>query len=491
MSDFQFTCPRCNRLLKGSDSMLGRVVECVCCNSEILLHSREMQQLIASSSPAVPDRAHGVLSSPPDSAGVPASFQATSSPPRTGGRASCKPQVVRNQTNCISQAEAVRDQIYALFERAALEHGVDVQIVKSPAFTAWPWVSVEAWVKHAQDPALTLRSSATMTIRPKEFCRFPVELDLVVCDDKRSRMWSSIVGFSASDAKDVLSYLLYQRGSMSFNFRRCRTHPLQFWRPKNTSVRLGVDYLSAAQPALYIVGFLTISLAGLGLLLIGIAAVLTFLSRRRRLYVLSTGRPTQEPRNLIRMDSWQTVVNGLGTAQQSVSEAIRAQIASCMAGCVSVSNERIWYWGTDGKEEREQVVARLNRGIAFVHVYRYGEDLYVGWDAHVNSGKWVEQSAGTGYDKKTSVLCSVNTIAAGWHVPTEYDVTDANCLLENVHAAVAKVIKLKLAENHIDQEIDFRILREERQGIAGREQPKAQDHKKNTKGVLSRLRRVG
>ena len=69
--------------------------------------------------------------------------------------------------------------------------------------------------------------------------------------------------------------------------------------------------------------------------------------------------------------------------------------------------------------------------------------------------------------------------------------TDANCLLENVHAAVAKVIKLKLAENHIDQEIDFRILREERQGIAGREQPKAQDHKKNTKGVLSRLRRVG
>jgi hypothetical protein len=36
-----------------------------------------------------------------------------------------------------------------------------------------------------------------------------------------------------------------------------------------------------------------------------------------------------------------------------------------------------------------------------------------------------------------------------------------------VHAAVTKVVKRAMADRKIDQEIDFKILREKREGIAG------------------------
>jgi len=156
-----------------------------------------------------------------------------------------------------------------------------------------------------------------------------------------------------------------------------------------------------------------------------------------------------------------------------------------------MANEKIWYWGVDGKEEREQLVARFRRGIAFVQIYRYGEDLFVGWDAHVNCGTWVEQIAGAGYDKTIQELCIVHTIAAGWHVPNEYDISDTNCLLERVHAAVTQVVKLKLAEHQIDQEIDFKIVREPRQNIAGRRDGESTGATAGIRSALSKISRIG
>jgi hypothetical protein len=184
------------------------------------------------------------------------------------------------------------------------------------------------------------------------------------------------------------------------------------------------------------------------------------------------------------------MIKNLGPARDSVVRSVEAILQEPSSDVsLGIASERIWHWGVDGKEEREQLVARFRRGIAFVHIYRYGNDLYVGWDAHVNCGDWIEVPSGAGFDKTTQELCRVNTISAGWHVPSEYDISDTNCLLEQVHAAVVKVVKLKLAEHQIDQEIDFKILREPRQSIAGR-RDSADDDEGGLKGVLSRFRRV-
>ena len=397
----------------------------------------------------------------------------------------------RNQTNGLSQAEAVRDQIYVLLESAAAERGVEVLLLKSPPFTSPPWVRVDSWLRHPQDSAMTLRSSAEFTFRSREFHRFPVEIDLALCDEKRSHRWFSIIAFDASDAKDVLRYLFCEKKAKTFDFQRCRLSPIQLWRPRNKPARLGYDPIAIVTPILYVVGFFTLMCFGVGLLLILSAALLSYFGKKRRLHVLSSGKPTQEPRNLVRLDSWQSLIWGLGRERAAVIEAIMKQVATISDDGLTISEERVWYWGLDGKEERSQLVARFRRAMVFIHVYSYGDDLFVGWDAHVNSGTWVEQVAGTGYDKKTSELCAIHTITAGWSVLTEYDITDANCLLERVHAAVTKVVKLKVAERHIDQEIDFRILREERQGIAGRQQTATGKATGGIKHVLSKFRRVG
>ena len=166
------------------------------------------------------------------------------------------------------------------------------------------------------------------------------------------------------------------------------------------------------------------------------------------------------------MDSWQALVTELGPDARKVKDEVSAALGASQDGA-RLSNEKIWYRDIDGKVEREQLVVTFRRAIAFIHIYADGNDLYVGWDAHVNGGTWIEQKVGTGRDPKTGAFCELRTIAAGWQTPVEFDVFDGNTLIERVHAAVTKTVRRTMADRKIDQEIDFQILREKREGIAG------------------------
>jgi hypothetical protein len=397
-----------------------------------------------------------------------------------------RPIVERNSTNCLSQAEAMRDHIHKLFVEAAARRKVDVLLLKSPPFTSPPWVKVECWMRNETDPTLTRRSSAVFTVRSREFHRFPTETDLVVANDRRTAKPTSIVEMDAGNAASILDFLLFERESTDFRLRRCRTNPFQLWRPLNRPVRLGTDPLAMWATWLSLIGFFTVQFfVGIPLLVIGI--VMAVVAFRRPRQILSAGKPSQEPRRLIRLDSWQTIVRGVGAERDSVKNAVRTELSRFTGETFVVEPERIWYWGVDGIEEREQIVIRFRRGIAFVHVYQYGSDLYVGWDAHVNCGTWVEKVSASGYEKQSKQPCSVYTIEPGWHIPTEYDLTDANCLLERVHAAATKTVKHQLAIHHIDQEIDFKILREQRQSVVGRQDTEGG----GVTGFFSRFRRVG
>src|SRR5205807_10607734 len=46
------------------------------------------------------------------------------------------------------------------------------------------------------------------------------------------------------------------------------------------------------------------------------------------------------------------------------------------------------------------------------------------------------------------------------------------CVLERVHAVVTRVLRRKLAEHRLDQEIGFKIVREQRAGITGEDRDK-------------------
>jgi hypothetical protein len=133
-------------------------------------------------------------------------------------------------------------------------------------------------------------------------------------------------------------------------------------------------------------------------------------------------------------------------------------------------SERIWYWGLEGKEEREQIVLTLGRGILFCQIHQYDKELYVGWDAHLNRGHWVEQTVAHGLDREANCLTHINTVVPGRQSVTEYDLYDLNCLIEWTHAKLTKIVKELMEERKIDQEVDFKILRGQRQKLTDDDQ---------------------
>ena len=197
----------------------------------------------------------------------------------------------------------------------------------------------------------------------------------------------------------------------------------------------------------------------------------------------SSGKPLFEPRQLMRVDSWQAVVSGAGPDAQSILRQLMAAVAQPPSPDFRSRLERIWYWGLDTKEEREQIVLTFGRGILFCQIYPYGRDLYIGWDAHLNKGTWLEKSVASGVDKTTRRLTEFKSITQGIQVITEYDVSDLSCLIEWAHLQLERIVKAYLAHRQIDQEIDFKILRGDRQNLTTSETADS-----GSKGFVKRLR---
>ncbi|HYR09516.1 MAG TPA: hypothetical protein VEQ60_17210, partial [Longimicrobium sp.] len=396
--------------------------------------------------------------------------------------------------NAISKAERARDQLYDMLLAACEEEGVEAVVVKSPPYSAEVAVTLESWTGIDDAPAVTERAWLKIIVRPTDFHRFEHELDVEVHRGDWTRRYTSVKLLTPKQVQLLVTFVLGRVRSPRFSLERFREHPLQFWRDRNSITRLRTDWallvaiiLMIAGTMMMIAAFITyqesrdfysydpygpqpgngvgLGVVGLTSLMAGIALVMHRF--RKPYFTLSSGRPLQEPRNLLRLDSWQALIYGLGVQAESLKTSIRAELERGRPQGFGLSDEHIWYWGVDGKEEREQIVVTFRRGIAFIHVYRYADDLYVAWDAHVNAGTWVEKSMAGGVERETGRRVQINTITGGWHVPNQYDITDTNCLVEWTHAAVTKVVKRFIAEHKIDQEIDFKILREERKGIEG------------------------
>jgi len=205
---------------------------------------------------------------------------------------------------------------------------------------------------------------------------------------------------------------------------------------------------------------------GLALLTSGLAGL--YYVYRSPTLVRNAGKPVAEPRYLRYLDSWQTVLFDARDDAELVRQRVMAlfgvaRFNGAREKQFAVGTERIWHWGLDGKVERVQIVLRHGRGLVYCQIHQYGSDLYVGWDAHLNVGTWVEKEVARGVDKLTGQRIKLTTVTHGVQNTSEYDLVDLNCLLEWTHAQVTKVLKRYIEERKIDQEIDFRIIRGDRQ----------------------------
>jgi hypothetical protein len=206
--------------------------------------------------------------------------------------------------------------------------------------------------------------------------------------------------------------------------------------------------LAAAGPVIATIAVL----AGLA-----VAVACFYMRWGRRKAVINAGQPIAQPRTLQLVDSWQTMIGDLGRNWENVRTKLFRRLADGQAFNIQPRLENISYLTPDGKQERQQLVLTQGRGMVFCHVYPYGDDVYVGWEAYINYGQWVERQLVSGFDQNLGMPAAINTVTPGIARVTEYDLIDLNSLTEWAHSRVVQAIKQLLAEHKVDQEIDFKI----------------------------------
>jgi hypothetical protein len=185
------------------------------------------------------------------------------------------------------------------------------------------------------------------------------------------------------------------------------------------------------------------------------------LFRRRKRAVYTASQPVVPPRDLGLVDSWHAVVAGLGRDWENVKRRLVASLAAGQSMGAECRPEIYGYRTPNGYEERERLVVSKGQGLVHLHIYPFGDDMFVGWQACLNWARWAET-----VPVATRVADGLETqfveIRPGGYIPNQFDLIDLNSLSEFVHRRLERELKAILKEKAIDQEIDFQIIRGDR-----------------------------
>lgn len=384
-----------------------------------------------------------------------------------------KPIIPRTTANIWNRVLDERDRIYTLCKASVAAEGLDGLVLKSNFLQFPAWVKVELWLP-VGSPGTTQRSSVIISLTPKPYHEYEFEYGVALDLQGKTKNRSGLLPLGSNDITDLIRYLLGKNSKV--HFRQFRKVDWHFWQIKNKVKLFRSDYFAVAAKFSILLGLVCFSLAaansvfgllGFFLMLAGVVGVIY--ASKRRFVVKTEGKPRSEPRNLLRVDSWQTVIFGAGDQSTRFNDRFLQALKNPPTPKFHAHIETVWYWGLDGKEERDQIILTQGRAIVFVQVYRYGKDLYVGWDGHLNRGQWVEETIARGIDRSTSRPTAITCVSPGTQTVTEYDLIDLSCLMEWGHAQLVNLCKQFLHELKIDQEIDFKIQRGERQGLVAGE----------------------
>jgi hypothetical protein len=374
------------------------------------------------------------------------------------------------------------DQIREAFKSAAAKRNLDAFITRSARGT-WPgWVRFEAWMP-AHERHLTARVDALVRIEPLPHRDRSVRISSEL-HHRGLRRWTSAMEVSphgiAEDAQldeaGIDRLVAYGVGEAAARPAAFRFDPLRglFRRNQFSEFRTGpeVKFAYGAMVVGYIFTAMGTAGAVIGILLLAVAGL--FLLGRwlerlgdKRVLVLDHGRPQAIPRVLTMLDSWYALVQGIGHSAEVCRQQLLERLSKECPLETSVALERIDYRTGSTLLAREQIVASYRRAVVFCHIYTYGDDLYVGWDAHLNRGEWREQDLQSGLSITQHAMARLTTVVTGSSQPTAYNLADVNGLMEWLHRHVSAHVRALLEEHKLDQQIDFTIIRAERQEALG------------------------
>jgi hypothetical protein len=384
----------------------------------------------------------------------------------------------RNDTNTYSRAEVLRDEACDRLVARAKKDNLKIIEQRSQSHSPTVWFRLDYMIP-SSNPDLSLTTSVAVDIERFDFHRFELTFNVKAQVGSRIKTVQGVIALDDSTIDRIHGHIVTPGKKLRLT-NRVRKYPWEFWRPKNKIRRLRRDWVAIGLP---LIGLLFLLIPYIGVLLMACVYIgILMRKRQRQTFVLTSGKPLTDPRALLWMDSWQVSIFGLGDFASTIQQGIITRLSHGGPQGASIKVEKIGYWGTDSWVEREQVVINHRRAIGFVHVVPYKDELYVGWESHLNSASWIEEKLAEGVDRVSGHDVVANRVIAGWHRLNEYDISDSNFLAEWVHEAVKREIKLRMAEHEIDQEIDFTVQRESRKdALSSSLEAKSSDKKTKTK----------
>jgi hypothetical protein len=389
----------------------------------------------------------------------------------------------------------VRDAIYDQMQEIALSCGLKVLVNRSPDFVYPNWVSMVAWLP-TEAAEITRRVSLVLELHIVPYHRFEITYLMRVMKNEKPKVMKFMTSVDEAFLRRWMLYLLKDGRRPAWRHRKIRAWPLAVWMPANTlqpvrkivfraelfgamaflfGLLLLVETIPFDNPisdqiislipvAGPISGILT-SVCGLGLVVAGV--VLLLIGMRRTIYHMSSARPDGQPRQLRTADTWSTLLPRIGQADDEARQRFLGALQMTAGDRRQIGEELIAYITPDGKRERRQIVLSEGRAIMFCHIYAYADDLLIGWDAHLNVGQWTEKKLAEGIHRASGKTVVLNTVVPASARLNEYDLIDLNGLIDWAHTNLVRIVKALMSEHRLDEEIDFKIIRGERQTLLG------------------------
>jgi uncharacterized membrane protein YhaH (DUF805 family) len=392
-----------------------------------------------------------------------------------------RPVLPVSHSALLDRAVVIRDHFAATIARVLEEEKVRASLLKSDSGNYPAWIRLEAWLPvGVGGPTQRQRCELELIVETRPFHRQSLICGARLKQGKRTIHLAGCFRFTERDVEEWSRYAI-GRGPRPPNYRPLldklrdkvallvpplspRYNPIdrQFRAPAY-DVRTAIG---AAACALVVAGLIdkdvlvtaVFAVAGLTVL----TAVYFIVSGRRyRLYDLVVPQSKLTPRHLGHVDSWHAVLVGLGGAAPVLTARLIARFEDTDADDLDVHREWYGYRISNGYEERERLVLSHRQAHVHVHVHTDGDNLFVGWQALLNWAQWRETSPVTTLeDGDQSVV--FRDVAPGWYYPDLFDLIELNSLSDTVHTAIEREVKSLLTEHGIDQQVDFEILRGDR-----------------------------
>ena len=209
----------------------------------------------------------------------------------------------------------------------------------------------------------------------------------------------------------------------------------------------------------------------LGFCALGAAWLIT---TRREKCVAVPKQSLRTPRREFRVDSWHVSVPGAGEQFQAFRDRLYKAVMT-RDPSISAELELHQDFTPRGVEERERLVFTRGQATLHIHIYPFSGHAFVGWESYLNWYRWAEGDA-VSTTVRDGRKVTYHSLQVGVHVPTDFDLIEADVLAETTHRVLVDEIKGFMKEREIEADLDFKIIR----GDRARALQEGKEEKQNT-----------